>query len=337
MISRLRRRRQSETTTPVDGLVLMYHGFGRADIDPWGLFVSPANFDAHLEVLHDTAHPMSLDDLVVAREGNRLPRRAVAITMDDGYANVADVALPILEAQQIPATLFAISAPLIEGGEYWWDRLATLILVPGTLPAHLDIGTGRSRLTLELGSAAAYSDKQWKADHRFRDGDKPGPRMALYLRLWKHCMTLDHRDRNELLSELADWAGVSFQPRTSHRNVTVGELRQLDGDVVTIGGHTMTHPLLPELSFRRQRKEIVENKRHLESVLGRPLRSFSYPFGGHNTESVAAVRSAGYQMAVTTKPTPVSSATDRFRVGRFDVKDWDGEEFARRLEGWLRP
>lgn len=335
MISRLRRRRTSETTATANGLVLMYHGFGVADIDPWGLFVSPANFEAHLEVLHDRAHPMSLDDLVAAQEGNRLPGRAVAITMDDGYANIAHVASPILEARQIPATLFAISAPLIEGGEYWWDQLAGLILVPGTLPARLDIGTGRSRLNVDLGPAAAYSDKQWKADHRFRDGDKPGPRMALYLQLWNHLMALGHQRRNELLSELARWAGVSFRPRNSHRNATIGELQRLDGDVVTVGGHTMTHPLLPELSFRRQRKEIVQNKRHLESVLGRPLRSFSYPFGGHNKETVAAVRSAGYQMAVTTKPTPVSCVSDPLRVGRFDVKDWDGEEFARRLEGWL--
>ena len=340
MLSRLRRRRPDASATTF-GLVLMYHGIGEVDIDPWGLFVSPANFEAHLEVLNRTARPLALPALVSAAgeastHGNG-GQPAVAVTSDDGYANIAATAKPLLERHDIPATLFAISAPLTEGGEYWWDELEAIILQPGTLPDHLDIEDAGHHLSMPLDAATTYTPAQRRVDHRFRDGDRPGARMALYLRLWAELRDIGHTTRRRLLDRLWDWAGGPSAPRESHRNLTIEELTALDGELVTIGGHTMTHPLLPEISFRRQRREIIDNKRHLESILNRRVDVFSYPFGAHSNETVAAARSAGYHVAVTTRPTPVTDTTDGLRIGRFDVKNWDGDEFARKLDEWWRP
>jgi peptidoglycan/xylan/chitin deacetylase (PgdA/CDA1 family) len=332
----LGRRNRRATQSDGDGaLVLMYHGVAEVDIDPWGLFVSPLNFESHLQVLAENTHPMPLTEFAAAQERGALPPRAVAITADDGYANFASNARPLLERYQLSATLFALSAPLREGGEYWWDRLAALLLVPGVLPETLVLELDEP-ITIDLGPAAAYTIDGWRADHRYRDGDPPGPRMDLYRTLWERLRPIDHDRRKALLDGIAAWAGTSADPRETHRNLTVDEIAALDGHTVHVGGHTVTHPLLPELPVRQQRREIVDNKRHLEDILNRPVEAFSYPFGGHNNTSALAVRAAGYKAAVTTRPTAVTASSDRFRLGRFDVKNWNGDEFARRVEQWFR-
>ncbi len=314
----------------------MYHGLGSVDIDPWGLFVSADNFEGHLAVMTDGAQPMPLDALVAAAANGDLPPRAVAITSDDGYANIATTGRPLLERHGVPATLFALSAPLTDGGEFWWDRLAAIILVPGDLPDHLRLGVGPDGVDIELGRAVTYTEAQWRTDHLHRDGDQPGPRMALYLQLWKLLLPWDHRRRRQTLQALAEWAGAPEQTRPTYRSLTPGELADLDGDTVTVGGHTLTHPLLPDLCRRERRREIDCNKRHLEEILNRPVTTFSYPFGGHDNKTVAAVRSAGYRVAVTTKPSLVDAHSHRLRIGRYDVKDWTADEFARRLDQWFR-
>ena len=50
---------------------------------------------------------------------------------------------------------------------------------------------------------------------------------------------------------------------------------------VEVGGHTLTHPRLSELSPERQAHEIRENKRQLEALLGHSLLSFAYPLWGY--------------------------------------------------------
>jgi peptidoglycan/xylan/chitin deacetylase (PgdA/CDA1 family) len=317
----------------------MYHGIGPAGIDPWGLLVSPENFADHLRILADSFHPAPLSRLIDGlRTGDPAPG-SVAVTFDDGYANVGELAEPLLNAQGIPATLFVISRPLATAAEYWWDELAHLVLQIGDLPPRLELGArdGNRPIELDLGPAAGYSHQQWRLDHDYCDGEgEASPRMELYRTLWERLSPLDHDTRQDTLSQLACWAGRDRRVRDSHRSLTVDELVALDGDTVEIGGHTVTHPLLPGLGPDRLRSEIEDNKHDLEDLLGRELRAFSYPFGANDLAAVEAVGRAGYQLAVTTRPDTVSARPDPLRIGRFDVKNWPGAEFEARLRRWIR-
>ncbi|MEL7157296.1 MAG: polysaccharide deacetylase family protein [Actinomycetota bacterium] len=317
--------------------VLMYHGIGRVGIDPWGLFVSPENFAQHLRVLNELTNPTTLDGLSVAASGGRPVDRAVAVTFDDGYANVLHEAEPILAANGVPATLFVISDPVASASEYWWDELAGLILVPGSLPDRLHLEGPGVRIRLDTGPAAHYDEAGWQRDHDYRDEEGPAsPRMQLYRTLWAHLAKLEEYSRQKALDALADSIGRARAPRDSHRSLTLDELVRLDGDVVSIGGHTSTHPLLPEIDPARQRVEVEGNRAFLRDVLDRHITSFSYPFGANDPSSVEAVRAAGYPLAVTTRPETVPAGVDPLRIGRFDVKDWTGQEFERRLRSWFR-
>jgi peptidoglycan-N-acetylglucosamine deacetylase len=83
-----------------------------------------------------------------------------------------------------------------------------------------------------------------------------------------------------------------------------------------IGGHTLTHPRLPELTAEAANREIVDGKEHLEAIIQKPLRSFCYPGGEYRLADRELVQRAGFRIArtverfVTTPPgDPLQLAT----------------------------
>jgi hypothetical protein len=72
----------------------------------------------------------------------------------------------------------------------------------------------------------------------------------------------------------------------------------------------------------------------LENVIGHPVTRFSYPHGEYSAETVQLVQPAGFRGATTTNAECVLPRADPFQLPRFQVEDWNGEEFLRRLIRW---
>ena len=82
--------------------------------------------------------------------------------------------------------------------------------------------------------------------------------------------------------------------------MTAAELKALASNpLFEIGGHTVTHPNLSTLVPAEQEQEIVSGSRFLEATLGKPIRSFSYPFGRRGQVTPQIVMAAGFECAVT--------------------------------------
>ncbi len=83
------------------------------------------------------------------------------------------------------------------------------------------------------------------------------------------------------------------------------EIKEINQDpLIEIGGHTVSHPFLRNLPDDEAYREITQNKKDLENLLGRPVEVFAYPFG--NAQSCGArefsfAQKAGYKLAVTTR------------------------------------
>jgi peptidoglycan/xylan/chitin deacetylase (PgdA/CDA1 family) len=120
----------------------------------------------------------------------------------------------------------------------------------------------------------------------------------------------------------------------------VNELRELaSGDLVEIGAHTLTHPVLAQLPLDQQEQEIWDSKRRLEAVIGQEVTSFAYPYGKehhYNRQTVEAVRAEGFACACSNFGGLVTRSSNRFALPRFQPMDWDGDHFADVVQGWYR-
>ena len=98
--------------------ILMYHSVmpdPAAHADSLGCILhSETAFRAQMELLARHYHPVSLDEVVASLDGRKeLPKRSVAVTFDDGYADNSEVAMPILNRLGIPAT-FSVTVHCVE-------------------------------------------------------------------------------------------------------------------------------------------------------------------------------------------------------------------------------
>ena len=92
------------SATP-NAAILLYHHVSSST--PASTSISPEAFKSHMEYLDAHHTVVSLQDVVSAIQHNTaLPEKAVAITFDDGYANILHNAHPILADLGFPYTVF---------------------------------------------------------------------------------------------------------------------------------------------------------------------------------------------------------------------------------------
>ena len=158
------------------GLILLYHRVADVECDPQLLCVSPRHLSEHLQVLAAEAIPLSLSELVVAHHNRMLPRHAVAVTFDDGYADNLHNALPLLEASTTSATVFVATGNLGMEDGYWWDQVEELLLLPGQLEDPLSVLIGEECHQWRLGASATLDVGDFRRDRRWNVLEKSDPR-----------------------------------------------------------------------------------------------------------------------------------------------------------------
>jgi len=331
-------RRAAGITAKGRGLILLYHRVAQLETDPWDLCVSPRNFGEQLRVLKRLGNCLKARDMLPTITGG--PRRAplFSVTFDDGYADNATVAGPILVENGIPATFFIVSETVGSEKEFWWDALERAFLMPGELPQTLELTVAGRIHRWDLGDAAAYSADEFRSRSTWRAEDKevPGRRQEVFLEVWQFLVALPSTQRDALVLDILDWAGLGSAARTNYAIMSREQLTLLaDEELMEIGAHTRSHPSLPDISIESQFEEIVGGKADLERMLDRPVVSFSYPFGRFTKESEAAVEKARFTSACTTWGRTVSSESQRFNLPRVHVKDWDGATFRKIVMSYL--
>ena len=91
------------------------------------------------------------------------------------------------------------------------------------------------------------------------------------------------------------------------------------GNGISFGAHTITHPNLTMISLSEARQEIIESRKRIEDQMGKPVISFSYPYGKldhFNRDIVRIVREIGFQYACTAMPGTVSSHSNMYELCR---------------------
>lgn len=114
---------------PRHGLrVILYHAVGTAvPGDTYGLSIEPARFAAHVRLLAAAHTP----PVVAIDHAPPSDRAALAITFDDGFADVLDVAAPLLQERALPARLFVTTGYLDQPGYLSRRALVELAAIDG--------------------------------------------------------------------------------------------------------------------------------------------------------------------------------------------------------------
>ena len=270
--------------------------------------LTAAEFDEIVGILARSFAVLPLDEAVTRLEANTLPRGALAITFDDGYLDNLDVAAPILAAHGVSATVF-VSTGFLDGRWMFNDRVieACRLTRYGSAPfpslraEPLDLSTVEARVA---------------AAHAILDNAK----------------YLEFDARLAAVADLEDRLGVR-----PGRGPMLDEdgIRRLRAAGVTIGAHTVDHPILANLDDATARAQIHESRERLVDILREPVTQFAYPNGqpgrDYGRAHVAMVKEAGFRCAVTTAPRTARPGMDRYELPRFTPWDKTGWRFAARL------
>ena len=290
--------------------ILLYHRVARIAHDPWALAVPPDLFAEQMEALSRTRRVVPLARLAEELERGRARANWIAITFDDGYADLLHEAVPAMQRFGCPATMFVTTGAL-GGAGFWWDRLSEAVFRPERLADALALGAGPDRFTWE---PSAGADRQ-----------------QLHMALWRRLRGLRAGDREAELAAIERWAGIA-PDRVRDRVMSAEEVRGLArSGFFSIGAHSVSHAPLPELNRFEKAAEIAGSRRACEEILGQPVLGFAYPFGDLDAESREEVRRAGFRFACSTMPEPVRADSPRYALPRLSVGAWSGDELLRRL------
>jgi peptidoglycan/xylan/chitin deacetylase (PgdA/CDA1 family) len=305
----------------------MYHRIANPPVDPWGLAVQPDHFEEHLTVLRRSRRPLIMSEFFKKLERRTLPNDAVAVTFDDGYVDNLREAKPRLAAGDVPATLFVTTGAIGQRTEYWWDELARGILLRGAaLDCEVVIAGEPCRLVFPRAEGAAQR-RTWRAL------DEPRTeREAAYLAAWRRLRIVSAGERDAVMNRLRDLLNAS-PVDVNDLPMTQQEVAELAADgLFELGGHTVTHPVLPALDPAERRREIRQGKLACERLVQRSIAGFAYPHGALDADSRAAVQECGFAWACSTESRPVSARDyDRYALPRLCVADGDGHAFERAL------
>lgn len=226
--------------------ILMYHRITdtlETDI----LAVTPFAFAQQMRWLREEGWSvLPLKEALCRLENGSLPLKAVTLTFDDGYRDNYEEAAPVLLEMGFPATIFPVTAFVLE-----------------------------------------------ESEHRRYRGRSP---KIPYL--------------------------------------TVTQIRDMKKAGFDFGGHTHTHPLLPEIPIESVQDEIRQAKKLLEEWTGEMSTFFAYPNGVYRKEHFRILDALGYEAALSVRPGSNKADTFRYELLRTEISGRDSfEDFIRKMNG----
>ncbi len=225
---------------------------------------------------------VSMDEAMARARSGGAARPFVVFTFDDAYRDNLTEALPVLQEQNCPFTLYVPTA-LVDGtGEVWWQALEDIIAGNDTVEL-------RDEGAIEHLDTASVAAKQ-----------------QVYDRLYHRMRTMPELDRVAFLRDLAVRHKLDLAAHCRNLIMDWTELKDIAAEpLCTIGAHTVHHYELSKLPHEQASGEIRQSVEVLEEQLGRKPRHFSYPIGSQiaaGEREYEIVRQSGLASGVTTRP-----------------------------------
>jgi peptidoglycan/xylan/chitin deacetylase (PgdA/CDA1 family) len=258
-------------------LILTYHRFSQEE-EPDK--TSARAFAEHLEYLTQHYRVLPLSQIAdCLATGKTLPPFTAALTIDDGYRDSYEVAFPLLLKYRVPATLYVATDFVGRKAWLWTDKLRYLT---ACTTAEEAVAVLKNR-TLRFPLTDDFT--------RLRTAEKINSLLK----------TLPEQAKEEAIKRITTSLGVLLPglPPEEFAAINWQQARAMDSEGIEIASHTVTHPILTNVSDEQLRVELTESRARLEMELGREVSLFCYPNGRNDARVQRAAASAGYRCAVT--------------------------------------
>ncbi len=216
------------------------------------------HFSWCLDQLNRGYNVMTLGDCVAHfKDTNKWPKRAVVLTVDDGYADFYKYGFPELKKRNLGATFF-VTYDFVAGKCWLWPDIIEYALLKAD-------GSG---FNCPYREHAVYYPLGTESD-----------RLSLVFQLVNYCKGLANTERLSFIDRLMLALGVDIPaiPPKEYQSVTWSQLQEMQEHGIEIGAHTISHPILSKLDDSELEYELIESGHLLSQKLGREVRSCCYP------------------------------------------------------------
>ncbi|MCJ8508260.1 polysaccharide deacetylase family protein [Rhizobium lemnae] len=253
------------------------------------LEVTPEFLDQALGRLKAESYDFIPLSEVPARLANPSERPFACFTLDDGYCNNADHALPVFERHGAPFTIFINEGFADRTHTIWWETVAALINQQDVI--QFDFGDGMEEIKLSC----------------------PKSKLNLFDRFVRFVQHDCEAQAVKRLDDAARTYGIEPLAITEALTMDQARLRELARNpLAALGAHTVSHRALMRLSAEDAAHEMRRSADWLEEVTGTRPTSLAYPYG---TKAAVSDRDQhlawelGFSVAVTTQPGTLNRAS----------------------------
>jgi peptidoglycan/xylan/chitin deacetylase (PgdA/CDA1 family) len=208
------------------------------------------------------------------------------LTFDDGDFTFYKVAFPILKKHNIPATIFVSPQSIAKHENFWFQEIA-------------DYGVAKMAEIVSRQTVIPYHIAKEYGLHAVLK-----------------CLPIE---KIQLL--IKKYRAETQKPTKEFRNMDLEKILEVQqSGLITIGAHTLTHPILANETAEKSATEIVQSINDLGKLIGSEVRYFAYPNGIYGLDfgerEMKTLQKAGIKIAVSTEPNFVSKKSDKMAFPR---------------------
>lgn len=293
-----------------DGLVVMLHRVGKVRVER-------LDANENLKLPNEMLEKMivaykkagfdfvSLDEVHRRIEERRPCHRFISFTLDDGYVDNFTEAYPIFKKHNVPFCIYVATDYPNRKAKMWWYALEQFIL-------------DHNVVELSDGTVIQSASKQEK-----EEAFSSIRRLLLSERGVSVC---------DIVKDLIVGWNIDIEKYVETEALSWAQIEELSKDpLCTIGGHTVSHPVLSALTEDEVKREIKDGIDELSAHIKKPISHFAYPFGSRNEASdreYAIAESFGFKTIATTNSAPISvkhtlsQRLTRYGFARNNFKEW---------------
>jgi len=263
-------------------------------------------FSFQMGIIKRLFNVIDLEEAIIQLKENRLPKRTIAITFDDGYRDNYTTALPILKKYDLTATFFLISSAIQNDQWLWHDLIIEGIRALKTA-------------TIDLSSLGL---QQYPISN---DNEK----LVATQEILRHIKYLPEPQLKQFINDFKSLTSISNNTRFM---MSTSEVRELSNEGMGIGSHAVEHYILTTQTPSASRSNIIESKKSIEAMINKPVVLYAYPNGKEkdfNAEHESIIKSTGYLAAFTTCYDKISLSCNDYALPR--VSCWPSSRIGQLL------